>query len=154
MVNSSHKINHSQSFSQKFQQVNFSQTKLTEMFKKGGIVILLILFSPIILWILMMLIIPILWDYQMQKEVMMKTPHVCKKGTVEKIEGYGKTGYSRFCLKNGVKNGHWEVWEKQYKCIEGNYSNWKEEWEWIIWNKDGSISKKMYYKNGIILSVK
>ena len=36
---------------------------------------------------------------------MLKTDHQCPDGAIESVERWGKSGYARFCLKNGVKHG-------------------------------------------------
>ena len=68
----------------------------------------------------------------------------CPEGMEEKTERWSKLGYSRSCVK--PKHGKWEAWSEGYKHIDGFYNHGKKEGVWVFYNSDGSISKKVEYK--------
>ncbi|HET6992238.1 MAG TPA: hypothetical protein VFJ43_12975 [Bacteroidia bacterium] len=65
-----------------------------------------------------------------------------------------------FIDKNGLRQGYWKLYgsgipyNTSYAPTalvkEGRYVDSKEEGEWIFYNPDGSIMKKVNYKAGVI----
>jgi antitoxin component YwqK of YwqJK toxin-antitoxin module len=86
--------------------------------------------------------------------LLQQNPRLCQEGSEATIERWGELGYSRYCLSNGKKYGHWEAWESQYKNIDGSYKNGIEDGKWIWYNKDGCIYRVINYKEGLKLSDK
>ena len=78
-------------------------------------------------------------------EVMKKGGFDCPDGMEEKTERWSKLGYSRSCVR--PKHGKWEAWSDGYKNIDGFYNHGKKHGIWVFYKSDGSISKKVEYRN-------
>lgn len=87
-------------------------------------------------------------------DLFQQNPLICPEGSEAAIERWSKIGYSRYCLSNGKKHGHWEAWESQYKLIDGSYRNGMKDGKWTWYNKDGSIYRIVNYKEDLELSSK
>jgi antitoxin component YwqK of YwqJK toxin-antitoxin module len=86
--------------------------------------------------------------------LLQQNPLLCPEGSEATIERWSELGYSRYCLSDGKKHGHWEAWESQYKNIDGSYKDGIQDGKWIVYNKDGSIYRIINYKEGLELSDK
>ncbi len=71
----------------------------------------------------------------------------CPDGMVVRTEGWSKLGVSRTC--SNPRHGKWEAWSDGYKNIAGFYEYGKKHGVWIFYNRDGSISKKIEYKQDV-----
>jgi antitoxin component YwqK of YwqJK toxin-antitoxin module len=88
------------------------------------------------------------------KSVMLTEEHSCPDGAEEVIQRWSEVGYSRYCIKDGQKEGKSVAWEGQRLHIEGNYKNGKEEGLWKVYNDDGSVYRLTEYRDGIEVSDK
>lgn len=80
-------------------------------------------------------------------DVMKSNPLECPPGTKLTYRGWSENGTQRYC--EALKNGPWEAWMSGYKWVQGTYKNGKEHGEWLWFNKDGSVSKRIIYVNGV-----
>jgi hypothetical protein len=68
----------------------------------------------------------------------------CPAGTEVRTEGWSKLGVSRTC--SSPRHGRWEAWSDGYKRIDGIYQHGKKHGVWVFYNPDGSVSKRIEYK--------
>lgn len=73
----------------------------------------------------------------------------CMDGYEDTVERWGLLGYSRYCLKDGVRHGKWIAFENSKLVIEGNYELGKKEGKWIWYHSDGSIYRVIKYVEGL-----
>ena len=82
------------------------------------------------------------------KEAIMNIRFSCDEGLEERTQRWSETGYSRGCYKNETRHGRWISWEGEYLNIEGNYNNGLEHGEWLVFNENGQIYRRIIYDNG------
>ncbi|QKK11180.1 MAG: hypothetical protein HND59_05765 [Pseudomonadota bacterium] len=80
-------------------------------------------------------------------DAMQKQAFNCPEGTEVTYRGWSENGRMRYCEPS--KNGAWEAWMSGYKWVQGTYINGKEHGEWLWFNKDGSVSKRIIYVYGV-----
>ena len=85
------------------------------------------------------------------RKVMMMSEHVCTEGSVEKVENWGMNGYSRACVKNGIRHGNWAAWEGGRKVIAGGYLSGQENGTWTFFNAHGDVEREILYDRGSIV---
>jgi hypothetical protein len=85
------------------------------------------------------------------RKVMMTSEHICTEGSVEKVENWSMSGFSRACVRNGVGHGKWVAWEGGRKVIDGGFLNGQENGVWTYLNAQGDVERVILYDRGRIV---
>ena len=83
---------------------------------------------------------------------MTATDFSCPQDYRVEIENWGNDGYARFCSLEGVKEGDWQAWQEGFLNIEGGFLAGEEEGEWLIYNEQGQLIRRVEYRAGKVES--
>ena len=83
------------------------------------------------------------------KEAIKNISFSCERGHEDRIQRWSETGYSRGCYKDKSLHGRWVAWEGSFMNIEGRYNNGLKDGEWLIFDNNGQVYRKISYEKGI-----
>lgn len=90
-------------------------------------------------------------DYLRKGDFVYYNDHLFTGTAIKKAESGQIVAEEHFT--NGFANGIWKEWYiSGEKKFEGAFVNGKNEGVWIQWNKDGSVQRKLVFKDGQLVS--
>lgn len=72
----------------------------------------------------------------------------CAPGTEQKIEPWGKVGFSVSCRKGEMEHGPWQGWEAGHLSIKGEFFEGKESGTWFVYTDNGRLYRTIRYEGG------
>jgi len=83
------------------------------------------------------------------RKAILEFDFACDEGSTEKLERWGRQGYSRGCYRDGVAQGKTIYWEEGYLNLEGFFSQGKKHGLWTVYNTDGSVFVTITFDEGV-----
>ncbi len=115
------------------------------------------IFTLVIIGMVLVLIISSPWiisnsqrrTYEAIKDIDLQ----CQTGTVQKIQGWSKAGFSISCYKGELNHGPWQAWKDGHIAVKGNFNNGKKDGTWLVFTNDGKLHSTIKYTKGVRISV-
>lgn len=93
-----------------------------------------------------------------QTEYVYATGKTCSKKTGKPLNGNYAIKFNRYQTNyepfmDGLKNGEAKVYRNKKLAEKGLYQNNLKQKEWLYYNEDGSIRRRIFFDNGKIKSI-
>ena len=73
----------------------------------------------------------------------------CGPGRAERVEQWGRSGASRGCFREDVRDGPIIFWEEGYVNLEGRYHKGEKDGTWTVFNGNGSVFAEIVFERGV-----
>ena len=76
----------------------------------------------------------------------------CGPGRTERVEPWGRSGASRGCYREDVRDGPIIFWEEGYVNLDGRYRDGVKDGTWTVFNDNGSVFVEIVFDRGSKMS--